>query len=60
TPKDAYPGDPAYEAYRESWKKQNQAWLKTTVAEYSTDGPRISFREIDLSVLPPEEPRDYR
>ncbi|MET0002078.1 MAG: succinate dehydrogenase (quinone) flavoprotein subunit [Candidatus Thiodiazotropha sp.] len=60
TPKDAYPGDPAYEAYRESWKKQNQAWLKTTVAEYSRDGPRISFREIDLSVLPPEEPRDYR
>ncbi|MES9894573.1 MAG: succinate dehydrogenase (quinone) flavoprotein subunit, partial [Candidatus Thiodiazotropha endolucinida] len=60
TPKDAYPGDPAYEAYRESWKKQNQAWLKTTVAEYSTDGPRISLREIDLSVLPPEEPRDYR
>ncbi|MEW8028685.1 MAG: succinate dehydrogenase (quinone) flavoprotein subunit [Candidatus Thiodiazotropha sp.] len=60
TPKDAYPGDPAYEAYRESWKKQNQAWLKTTVAEYSTDGPGISFREIDLSVLAPEEPRDYR
>ncbi|MCG7949971.1 MAG: succinate dehydrogenase (quinone) flavoprotein subunit [Candidatus Thiodiazotropha endolucinida] len=60
TPKDAYPGDPAYEAYRESWKKQNQTWLKTTVAEHSADGPRISFREIDLSVLPPEEPRDYR
>jgi succinate dehydrogenase / fumarate reductase flavoprotein subunit len=60
TPQDAYPGDPAYENYRERWKEQNQAWLKTTIAEYSATGPDISFQEIDLSVLPPEEPRDYR
>jgi succinate dehydrogenase / fumarate reductase flavoprotein subunit len=60
TPQDAYPGDPDYEKYREHWKKQNQAWLKTTIAEYSHSGPDISFQEVDLSVLPPEEPRDYR
>jgi succinate dehydrogenase / fumarate reductase flavoprotein subunit len=60
TPQHAYPGDPAYENYRERWKKQNQAWLKTTIAEDSNFGPNISFHEIDLSILPPEEPRDYR
>ncbi|PVV18360.1 MAG: succinate dehydrogenase flavoprotein subunit [gamma proteobacterium symbiont of Ctena orbiculata] len=60
TPIDAYPGDPTYETYRKEWKKQNKDWLKTTIAEQSTTGPRISFQEIDLSVLPPEEPRDYR
>jgi succinate dehydrogenase / fumarate reductase flavoprotein subunit len=60
TPEDAYPGDPAYERYRERWKKHNQTWLKTTIAEQSSTGPKISFQGIDLSVLPPEEPRDYR
>ncbi|MES9971766.1 MAG: succinate dehydrogenase (quinone) flavoprotein subunit [Candidatus Thiodiazotropha sp.] len=60
TPVDAYPGDPAYEAFREQWKKQNSDWLKTTIAERTTSGPKISFQEIDLSVLAPEEPRDYR
>jgi succinate dehydrogenase / fumarate reductase flavoprotein subunit len=60
TPQDAYPGDPAYENYRQRWKKQNQAWLKTTIAVDTPSGPEISFQEIDLSVLPPEEPRDYR
>ncbi|MBT2968320.1 MAG: succinate dehydrogenase (quinone) flavoprotein subunit [Candidatus Thiodiazotropha sp. (ex Ctena orbiculata)] len=59
-PTDAYPGDPAYEVYRGKWKKQNQQWLKTTITEHATAGPRISFEQVDLSVLPPEEPRDYR
>jgi succinate dehydrogenase / fumarate reductase flavoprotein subunit len=60
TPDNAYPGDPVYESYRKRWKEQNQAWLKTTIAEHTSLGPDISFQEIDLSVLPPEEPRDYR
>ncbi|MCU7862392.1 MAG: succinate dehydrogenase flavoprotein subunit, partial [Candidatus Thiodiazotropha sp. (ex Lucinoma borealis)] len=59
-PKDAYPGDPAYEAYRDVWKQQNKKWLKTTITEQSDSGPLISFQPVDLSVLPPEEPRDYR
>ncbi|MCU7848431.1 MAG: succinate dehydrogenase (quinone) flavoprotein subunit [Candidatus Thiodiazotropha sp. (ex Lucinoma kastoroae)] len=59
-PKDAYPGDPAYEAYRDAWKQQNKKWLKTTITEQSDSGPLISFQPVDLSVLPPEEPRDYR
>jgi succinate dehydrogenase / fumarate reductase flavoprotein subunit len=60
TPKDAYPGDPAYEAYRKHWKEQNRTWLKTTIAEHTKSGPNIRFQEVDLSVLPPENPRDYR
>ncbi|MCU7891370.1 MAG: FAD-binding protein, partial [Candidatus Thiodiazotropha sp. (ex Ustalcina ferruginea)] len=59
-PKDAYPGDPAYEAYRDAWKQQNKKWLKTTITEQSDSGPLISFQPVDLSVLPAEEPRDYR
>ncbi len=60
SPPDAYPGDPAYENYREKWKKQNDEWLKTTIAQSTQSGPKISFQTVDLSVLPPEEPRDYR
>ncbi|MET0090852.1 MAG: succinate dehydrogenase (quinone) flavoprotein subunit [Candidatus Thiodiazotropha sp.] len=59
-PKDAYPGDPAYEAYREAWKAQNDQWLKTTIAEYAEQGTKISYQPVDLSVLSPEQPRDYR
>ncbi len=59
-PQDAYPGDPTYEAYREAWKAQNEQWLKTTLAERSEQGPRISHQPVDLSVLAPEQPRDYR
>jgi succinate dehydrogenase / fumarate reductase, flavoprotein subunit len=59
-PEDAYPGDPAYEAYREAWKRQNDDWLKTTLASPGEKGPTISYEPVDLSVLPPEQPRDYR
>jgi succinate dehydrogenase / fumarate reductase flavoprotein subunit len=59
-PQDAYPGDPAYESYREKWKRQNDEWLKTTITEDTPSGPTISFEAVDLSVLPPEQPRDYR
>lgn len=59
-PEDAYPGDPAYEAYREAWKAQNERWIKTTIAAPGESGPVISYLAVDLSVLPPEQPRDYR
>ncbi|MFE8031666.1 succinate dehydrogenase (quinone) flavoprotein subunit [Thiohalocapsa marina] len=59
-PPDKYAGDPEFEAYRARWKANNAEWLKTTVAEYSTDSPRISFEPVDLSLLQPEQPRDYR
>ena len=59
-PEDAYPGDPAYESYRQAWKQQNDDWLKTTLASSGENGPQISYQSVDLSVLPPEQPRDYR
>jgi succinate dehydrogenase / fumarate reductase flavoprotein subunit len=59
-PEQAHPGEPAYEAYRQAWKQQNDNWLKTTLAAHSDQGPSISYQPVDLSVLAPEQPRDYR
>jgi len=59
-PQDARPGEPAYERYRSAWKAQNEQWLKTTLAEHTPSGPAIRYEAVDLSVLAPEEPRDYR
>ncbi len=59
-PAGKFPGDPEYEAYRERWKAQNTQWLKTTIADYHPDGPKIDYEPVDLSLLPPEQPRDYR
>jgi len=59
-PQGKYPGDPEFEAYRERWKANNADWLKTTVAEHHPDGPRIAFEPVDLWLLAPEQPRDYR
>jgi succinate dehydrogenase / fumarate reductase flavoprotein subunit len=59
-PKHAYPGDPAYENYLQAWKTQNNEWLKTTLTAQGKKGPEISYQTVDISVLPPEQPRDYR
>jgi succinate dehydrogenase / fumarate reductase flavoprotein subunit len=59
-PEGKFPGDPEFEAYRKAWKANNDAWLKTTLAEYAEQGPKISYAAVDTSVLPPEQPRDYR
>ena len=59
-PEGKFPGDPEFEEYREKWKRNNETWLKTTVARHTPDGPDISYEEVDISVLPPEQPRDYR
>jgi succinate dehydrogenase / fumarate reductase flavoprotein subunit len=52
--------DPEWQAYLERWRANNERWLKTTVSEHTPDGPRIEHEPVDLSVLPPAEPRDYR
>jgi succinate dehydrogenase / fumarate reductase, flavoprotein subunit len=59
-PEGRFAGDPEFEAYRDRWHANNAQWLKTTIAEHTEDGPRLSYREVDLSVYPPTEPRDYR
>jgi succinate dehydrogenase / fumarate reductase flavoprotein subunit len=59
-PEGKFSGDPEFEAYRDTWKANNARWLKTTIAEHSPQGPRISYQAVDTSVLAPEHPRDYR
>ncbi len=59
-PEGKFPGDPEFEEYRAKWKQNNEEWLKETIAEHTPDGPKISFGDVDTSVLPPEQPRDYR
>jgi len=59
-PEGKFPGDPEFEEYRRKWMENNEKWLKTTIAEHTPDGPEISYEEVDVSVLPPEQPRDYR
>jgi len=54
------PESPQWRQYRERWEANNERWLKTTVAEHTLDGPRIEFEPVDLSVLAPDQPRDYR
>ncbi|MCP4144496.1 MAG: succinate dehydrogenase flavoprotein subunit [bacterium] len=59
-PEGKFPGDPEFEEYRERWKANNDKWLKTTVAAHSDSGPQISYEDLDMSLYPPEKPRDYR
>ncbi len=59
-PEGRTPGDPEIAAYRERWQANNARWLKTTIAEHRTEGPHLSYQEVDTSVLEPTEPRDYR
>jgi len=42
----------------EAFQARNDAWLKTTVAEYAPADPKISYRPVDLSLIPPR-PRTY-
>lgn len=59
-PEGKFPGDPEFEAYRARWKENNDRWLKTTVVEHREDGPQIHYQQVDTSLVPPTEPRDYR
>lgn len=40
------------------FKEQNDRWLKTTLATYTPDGPRITYEPVDLYSIPPR-PRTY-
>jgi succinate dehydrogenase / fumarate reductase flavoprotein subunit len=42
----------------EVFKRRNDQWLKTTIAEFSPDGPKMSYEEVDTSLIPPR-PRTY-
>jgi succinate dehydrogenase / fumarate reductase flavoprotein subunit len=59
-PEGKFKGDPEFEAFKQKWRASNEKWIKTTVATCTPDGPKIDFQPVELSVLPPEEPRDYR
>ncbi len=37
---------------------RNDQWLKTTIAEFASDGPKISYEPVDTSLIPPR-PRTY-
>jgi succinate dehydrogenase / fumarate reductase flavoprotein subunit len=59
-PEGKFEGDPEYEEYKAKWKANNEKWLKHTIVTHSADGPRVTYAPVDLSVMPPEKPRDYR
>jgi succinate dehydrogenase / fumarate reductase flavoprotein subunit len=59
-PEGKFEGDPEYDEYKAKWKANNERWLKHTIVTHSPDGPQIEYKPVDLSVLPPEKPRDYR
>ncbi len=49
---------PEYEAFLKTWKELNKKWLKTTIAQWVEDGPKISYEEVDTSLIEPV-PRRY-
>ena len=59
-PEGKFEGDPEYEEYKNQWKANNEKWLKHSIVTYTEDGPKIDYKPVDLSLLPPEKPRDYR
>ena len=59
-PEGKFEGDPEFEEYKAQWKANNDKWLKHTIATHTESGPEISYKPVDMSVLPPEKPRDYR
>lgn len=59
-PEGKFPGDPEFDAYKKQWVKNNETWLKTTIAVHSAEGPLISYEAVDTSIVPPIQPRDYR
>ena len=52
-------GTPEYDAYVQKWKQGNAKWLKSTIASFSPDGPKLSYKEVDTSSLLPEKPRAF-
>lgn len=46
------------EKWCERFREKNEKWLKTTIAEYTPDGPKLSYEAVDTSLIPPR-PRTY-
>src|SRR5262245_44310328 len=42
----------------ERFRDNAEQWLKTTIAEHTADGPRLSYEPVDTSLIPPR-PRTY-
>jgi len=40
------------------FKARNDKWLKTTIAEHTDGGPKLTYEDIDVSLIPPR-PRTY-
>jgi succinate dehydrogenase / fumarate reductase flavoprotein subunit len=40
-------------------ERDDANWLKTTIAEWTPDGPRLSYEPVDGSLIPPR-PRQYK
>jgi succinate dehydrogenase / fumarate reductase flavoprotein subunit len=40
-------------------ERDDANWLKTTIAEWTPDGPRLSYEPVDVSLIPPR-PRQYK
>ncbi len=41
-----------------AFKEKNDRWLKSTIAEFTPDGPKMSYESVDTSLIPPR-PRTY-
>jgi succinate dehydrogenase / fumarate reductase flavoprotein subunit len=46
------------ETWCRAFKEQSDKWLKTTIAKHTDDGPKITYEEVDTSLIPPR-PRTY-
>ncbi|PIQ96090.1 MAG: succinate dehydrogenase flavoprotein subunit [Nitrospinae bacterium CG11_big_fil_rev_8_21_14_0_20_56_8] len=55
-PEYAYPA--GHLDYMKRFEENNRKWLKTTIANYQDGEPRISYEEVDTSVVVPR-PRKY-
>ena len=44
--------------YMRGFSANNERWLKTSMAEYTPDGPKISYEKVDVSLIEPV-PRHY-
>ncbi len=55
-PKDV--NSPEYKEFLAKWKENNRKWLKTTIAQWTAEGPQISYEEVDTSLIEPV-PRRY-
>jgi succinate dehydrogenase / fumarate reductase flavoprotein subunit len=51
--------DPSQDAeWMKLWRARHEKWAKTTIANYSKDGPQVTYEDISTPVLEPE-PRWY-